>query len=243
MAMQYEVFECFPLLTASHTHLSCLFSLSTTPLTLDLRCNPPLSFLFWIFCISLRSSSSPILPPLPLLLFLWFLSLYFFLFLILLFVPNSYIFWGFPTIKFSYFSYCLPVFILAPHYFLFLSFLGIEACSSIAILDFICCLFLSLLLLLLVQPTLVLSRFFSLQCFLLFCNLSISSPFMSITSALCRALDSTTPFQYVFPIITRWQLFSTTEFVITLNLLIFIYHFVLLSFKHISLCLYTITPK
>ena len=140
-AVQYEVFECFHLLTASHTDiplslsansslldLSCLFSLSTTLLTLDFRCNPPLSFLFWIFYISLRSSSSPvllsILLPLPLLSFLWFLLLSFLLFLVLLFVPNSCIFWWFSTIHFSYISYCLPVFFLALHYFQFLSFLG-----------------------------------------------------------------------------------------------------------------------
>ena len=113
--------------------LSCLFSLSTTPLTLDFHCNSLLSFLFWIFYIFLRSSSSPVLlsflPKLPILFFLWFLSMSFLLFLVLLFVPNSYIFWSFPTIYFSYFSYCLPVFFLSPHYFLFLSFLGIEACS------------------------------------------------------------------------------------------------------------------
>ena len=54
------------------------------------------------------------------------------------------------------------------------------------------------------------------------CNfLSTCSPSMSITSAPYRALDSTTPFLYVFPIITRWQLFSMTEFVITPNRLIF----------------------
>ena len=35
-----------------------------------------------------------------------------------------------------------------------------------------------------------------------FCNLSISSPFMSITFAQYRALGSTTHFQYVFTIIT-----------------------------------------
>ena len=86
----------------------------------------------------------------------------------LLFAPNSYIFWWFPSI---YFSYCLPVFFLAPHYFLFLSFLGIESCSLL--FSSSCCLFPSLLLLLLVQPTLVLSRFFSLQCSLFFCKIAI----------------------------------------------------------------------
>ena len=49
-----------------------------------------------------------------------------------------------------------------------------------------------------------------------FCQLSISSPFMSITSAPYRALGSTTPLQYISPIIIRWQLFSMTEFVIML---------------------------
>ena len=36
-----------------------------------------------------------------------------------------------------------------------------------------------------------------------FCNLSISSPFVTITSAQYRALGSTTPFQYVFPILSN----------------------------------------
>ena len=64
-------------------------------------------------------------------------------------------------------------------------------------------------------------RILLIAVFSAFCNLSISYTFMSITSATCSALASTTPFQYVFPIITRWQLFSMTEFVKTLNLLIF----------------------
>ena len=83
-----------------------LFSLSTTPLTLDFRSNPPLSFLFGIFYISLRNSSFPvlfsILPPLPLQFSFWFLSPSSLLFLVLLFVPNSCIFWWFSTIYFSY---------------------------------------------------------------------------------------------------------------------------------------------
>ena len=80
-------------------------------------------------------------------------------------------------------------FLLVSHHLLFLFFLlsscilfstslfhvsillGIETCSLLFSTS--CCLFLSLLLLLLVQPTLVISRFFSLQCSLASCNMSI----------------------------------------------------------------------
>ena len=55
-----------------------------------------------------------------------------------------------------------------------------------------------------------------------FCNLSISPPFMSITSAPLQSAW----YHHSFPICflhhyTRWQLFSMTKFVITLNLLLF----------------------
>ena len=84
-------------------------------------------------------------------------------------------------------------------------------------------------------------RILLIAVFSAFCNLSISSTFMSITSAPYSALGSTTPFQYVFPIIIRWQLFSMTEFVITLNLLIsFIISFFCPSNTFLFAC--TITP-
>ena len=117
-------------------------------------------------------------------------------------------FCGSPTLTFLVF---LTVFqySLAPHYFLFLSFLGIKACSSL----FLPSCYSFLLLLPPVQPTLVLSRFFSLQCSLLFCNLIISSPLMSITSVPYRALIST----YAFG-----NFFSMTEFVNMLNFFFFL---------------------
>ena len=84
-------------------------------------------------------------------------------------------------------------------------------------------------------------RILLIAVFFAFCNLSISSTFMSITSAPYCTLGSTTPFQYVFPIITRWQLFLMT--VCQHAQSFFFYYFILLSFKHISFCACTITLK
>ena len=83
-----------------------------------------------------------------------------------------------------------------------LSFLGIEAYRLLAILYF--------MLLIPISPLIAACavhfgafRILLIAVFSAFCNLSISSTFMSITSAPYRALGSTTPFQYVFPISTR----------------------------------------
>ena len=158
-AVLYEVFECFPLLTASHTYLhvslprilSQILSLSTTTLTLDLHCNPSRSCLFWIFYIFRRvffnsslHSSSTIFTILPQIFFANVSSTILFFYLSLY---SSCIFWWLPNIYISYFSYHLPVFFWSPHYFPFLTFLDIyiEACFLLFLT--LCCLFLSLLLL------------------------------------------------------------------------------------------------
>ena len=203
--------------------LSCLFSLSTTPFILDFRYNPPLSFLFWIFYISLRSSSSPgllsILLPLPL-LFFPLIS-----FAVFSFISRSSI-----CAQFMYFlvvsQHLLFLFFLLSSSILFrtslfpVSILLRNRTLLLVILDF--------MLLILISPLIAAcaAHFGALMILLIavfsaFYNLSISSPFMSITSAPYRPLGSTTLFQNVFPIITRWQLFLMTEFVIRLILLIF----------------------
>ena len=137
----------------------------------------------------------------------------------------------------SYFSLSSSI-LLVSHCFLPLYFSDITACSMLFPTS--CCLFLFLLFLLLVQPTSILSEFFSLLNSLLTAvYLAMSSPLKSITSIPYRTLGSITLFQYVFLVTIRSSLCFFYE--------IFYYraqspdlfrHFIFLTFKYISLCLY-----
>ena len=157
-------------------------------------------------------------------------------------MPNSCIFWWFPTIYFSYVSYCLPVFFLAPHYFQFLSFLGKKKSLLLAILDFMLIIPISPLiaacaahfgafkiLLIAVFMLFTICLFLLLSCLLLLIR--------------TERLVAPPPFQYVFPIITRWQLFRWQSLSSrSINLLIF---FIILIFCPSNTFLFacTITPK
>ena len=218
-AMQYEVFECFPFLPTS---LTC-FPASLTRVPLEFRLFflalnhnfdsrlllQSSSFITFVNLLYIRdySLSSKIfpsnLPQLLLLLFFWFLSLSFLCFIS--FPPLTFL----TSILFS--TSLFPAFIL------------LRYCSLLfAILDF--------MLLIHISPLIAACaadfgafKILLIAVFSVFCRLSISSPLMSITPVPYRALTNTTPFQFVFSISryhTLWQLFSVTQFIIMINLVI-----------------------
>ena len=114
-------------------------------------------------------------------------------------MPNSYIFWWFPPpFTFLIFLTVLQYSFLAPHYFLFLFFLCIDRSLLLAILDF--------MLLIPISPLIAACaahfgahKILLIAVFSAFCNVSFSSPFMSITSAQYKALGSTHSFPICFP--------------------------------------------
>ena len=139
----------------------------------------------------------------------------------------------------SYFSLSFSI-LLVSHCFLPLYFSDITACSMLFPTS--CCLFLFLFFLLLVQPTSILSEFFSLLNSLLpAVYLAMSSPLMSITSIPYRTLGRTTLFQYVFLVTIRSSLcifFFYERVCHRAQSPDLFRHFIFLSFKYISLCLY-----